>query len=587
MNASFRLGALICALAGMVAVSDGAQADRAESVQRFRSEFDGIRSKVALGKNPRTDVAVGFATSMEKVLPRAMPFQCATTNRLALSVARNEKESFQVLVLPCERDLKGVRIDVKDLRSGRARFASTNIQVCPVGYVQTRTNPPYGSSCVGWWPDPLLEFMSSADITKGDLQSFWVRVRAPKDQKPGTYRGKLQVVMDGTPAFAFDLSVQVFSFTLPEASPLPLAITFSPEDSPLPQTQKEQEDCRKSPDYPLNAWRKHKQEWADFLSDYYVTYDSLYHHTVPDFQILMRLNRLGRLGLYNLGYYDYPGTGAQDVESWKTRTLPRLREGYTKAKQLGLLQHAYIYGCDEVGKDFFPRVQQAADILKAEFPGVLVMTTTYDQSYGMDSVIKSMDAFCPLTPSFDPEKAATARAAGKQVWWYICCGPHHPHANMFIEYPAIEGRLLMGAMTAKYRPDGFLYYQISIWNSRKPITSGPFTDWDPRSWTVYHGDGSWTCVGPDGTPLPTIRLENFRDGLEDYAYVRALEAAIKQVESDPKPTGKKTAWLKKAQALLEVPADVMKSKTEYTRDPAVLYAYRHRLAEAIEGGLAW
>jgi hypothetical protein len=62
-----------------------------------------------------------------------------------------------------------------------------------------------------------------------------------------------------------------------------------------------------------------------------------------------------------------------------------------------------------------------------------------------------------LTPSFDPEKAARARAAGKQVWWYICCAPHHPSANMFIECSAIEGRLLMGAMSAKYRPDGFLY----------------------------------------------------------------------------------------------------------------------------------
>ena len=103
--------------------------------------------------------------------------------------------------------------------------------------------------------------------------------------------------------------------------------------------------------------------------------------------------------------------------------------------------------------------------------GVLVMTTTYDQSYGMQSAIKSMDAFCPLTPSFDPAKAAKARAAGKRVWWYICCGPHHPHANMFIEYPAIEGRLLMGAIAARQRPDGFLYYQISIWNSRRPITA--------------------------------------------------------------------------------------------------------------------
>ena len=101
---------------------------------------------------------------------------------------------------------------------------------------------------------------------------------------------------------------------------------------------------------------------------------------------------------------------------------------------------------------------------------------------------------------------------------------------MFIEYPAIEGRLLMGAMTARQRPDGFLYYQISIWNSRRPITSGPFTDWDPRSWTTYHGDGSWTCVGPDGAPVPTIRLENFRDGLEDFAAVRALEDLVRDFD---------------------------------------------------------
>ena len=33
------------------------------------------------------------------------------------------------------------------------------------------------------------------------------------------------------------------------------------------------------------------------------------------------------------------------------------------------------------------------------------------------------------------------------------------------------------------------------------------------------------CVGPDGIPLSTLRLENFRDGLEDYAYVKLNENA--------------------------------------------------------------
>jgi Glycoside hydrolase 123, catalytic domain len=118
---------------------------------------------------------------------------------------------------------------------------------------------------------------------------------------------------------------------------------------------------------------------------------------------------------------------------------------------------------------------------------------------------------------------------------------------MFIEYPAIDGRLLMGAMTAKERPDGFLYYQISIWNSRKPITSGPFTDWEPRSWTTYHGDGSWTCVGPEGRPVPTIRLENFRDGLEDYAYAVILEEIIHRREASAVSlSGADKEWLRSA-----------------------------------------
>ena len=33
------------------------------------------------------------------------------------------------------------------------------------------------------------------------------------------------------------------------------------------------------------------------------------------------------------------------------------------------------------------------------------------------------------------------------------------------------------------------------------------------SWTTYHGDGSLLCSGPGGKPVPTIRLENYRDGL--------------------------------------------------------------------------
>lgn len=554
---------------------------RLESLAGFRAAFEAVRPAAAGKSKAGADLAVGFATSMEKVLPRANELQLRTAPRVDVSLARNEKESFQVVVVPFERDAKRVQVRAGSLRGpGGTTFSARYIDAVPVGYVQTKSVPPYGSPAVGWWPDPILEFQPSADIAKGDAQAFWVRVRAPKDQAPGTYAGKLEVLAGGGRAFSFDLSVRVFPFRLPDTTPLPLAITFSPEDNPLPDTKAQQEEWRKSPDYPVNAWKKHRQQWADFLADYYITIDSLYHHGSPDWEAIQRLHKQGRLGMFNLGYYGPVDDGQAALDQWEAATLPRLRANYDKAKELGVLDHAYIYGCDEAPADLFVRVQRAAEVFKKEFPGVLIMTTTYDHTFGQGSVIRAMDAFCPLTPSFDKAKAAAARAAGKQVWWYICCGPHHPHANQFIEYPAIEMRLLMGAMTARQRPDGFLYYQISIWNSQHPITSGPFTDWDPRSWTTYHGDGSWTCVGPDGTPLPTVRLENFRDGLEDYAYARILEATAAKVEAGPERAGK-AEWLANARKLLAVPEDVMKSMTDYTRDPAALYRWRNAMGEAI------
>ena len=141
----------------------------------------------------------------------------------------------------------------------------------------------------------------------------------------------------------------------------------------------------------------------------------------------------------------------------------------------------------------------------------------------------------------------------------------------------------MGAQAVKYRPDGFLYYQISTWNSRRCIASGPFTDWEARSWTTYNGDGSWTCVGPDGAPVPTVRLENFRDGLEDYAYATILERRLGEVESGKRNVnGDRDKWMSRARRLLSVPDRVVESMSNYTDNPHVVYLWRDAMADLIE-----
>ena len=514
-------------------------------------------------------MTVGIATAMEKVLPRDMPFAVTVAKGVEVSLARNETESFQIVVVPRTQPLKDVAVSVTDLKGpAGAMFASDHVDCDVVGYVQTKRPPPYTVSYVGWWPDPILDFLGPVDVALGDAQAFWVRVRAPKDQGPGRYTGSLRLSAANAATVELALTVTVRSFALPDHTPLPTAITFFERKAQMGGEEN---------------WASMKHRYADFLADYYIDYDSLYRGGSPDYEIVQRLHEQGRLVAFNLGNVFNAGTKEEGLQAAITATVARIRPAYVEAKKLGLIDHAYIYGFDERPEEQFPLLEKTAQALKKAFPEALLMTTSYDHSFGLDSCVKTIDAWCPLTPRFDPDKAARARAQGKHVWWYICCGPRNPHANWFVEYAAIEARLLMGAMTAKCRPDGFLYYSLSIWNRNKPIETGPFTEWDPVSWTTYHGDGSLLCSGPGGKPVPTIRLENYRDGLEDFAYTCILEETIRRVEEhgNTLSPAQKT-WLSDAKQALTVPEGLVRTLTDYSRNPQELYAYRERMAVLIE-----
>jgi len=75
--------------------------------------------------------------------------------------------------------------------------------------------------------------------------------------------------------------------------------------------------------------------------------------------------------------------------------------------------------------------------------------------------------------------------------------------------------------------------------------------------------------------VPTVRLENFRDGLEDFAYAKLLEKRLKEKAGDE-------TWCRRARELLAVPRNVMDSMTDYTDDPQAVYSWRDAMADMIE-----
>ena len=536
---------------------------RLGSVIKFRAD-----SLFAGFDNPK--MLVGTVSSMVKLLPQEVPFDVEVVKTIDLSLARNEWESVQIAVMPrTNEELKRVTLSVSPLKD-EAGHTLKKVETDTVGFVRTLKRPPYPVSYVGWWPDPILRGCENVDIKPSDIQTFWLRFRAGSVQPAGVYTGKLTVRAEGVEPVTLDLRIKVRDFNVPKNSALPTAITFG-------FNQK----CSVKEDYDTMKFK-----YADFLADYQMDYDHLYRKEPPDFDVIQHLHLQGRLTAFNLGNVFNDGVKEEEFEEKMRETVERIRPAYEKAKELGLLEYAYIYGFDERKEDQFAILERCAKALREAFPEVLLMTTSYDATYGADSVVKTIDAWCPLTPTYQKtvDKIPAARAAGKYVWWYICCVPHTPFTNWFVEQDVIESRLLMGAQTAKFRPDGFLYYFTDIWKDNTGIdcAAGPFTTWNPVSWTTYHGDGSLFYCDIDGNPLPSMRLENYRDGQEDYAYFCILEEAVRQVKAKENLTEAEAAWLKEAEAALVVPETLVKGMDDYSRDPRVLRAWRDHLADLIE-----
>lgn len=519
-------------------------------------------------------------SSMVKVMPDRAPFGGRPGQPLRIAAARGEVEGGQVIVAPLSLKLRDVTFTISDLVGpGGRRLPPESVELAPVGYVYTNPEAPpsYPVDRFGWFPDPVLPFLKSFDVPRNRVQSLWLNITVPRDQAPGSYRGKITVTPTNAEPRTLPVRLRVLDFEVPRKRSLKTAIcTFEHQ---LPRVHGEQWNQEM-------YWR-----YVDFLHAHRINMDRIYrgHSDPPTLEDVRRLVAGGQ-DAWCLRYIVQPGAGGSGAgvdpdkfDEYVSQAIDDCRKAYGVFRQAGAEGICYVYFFDEVGPQHYGTLKQAAARVREALPGVPLLTTARDPDYGITSgVSDAIDAWVPLTPAFNAEEGRDAirraRQNGDEVWWYICIGPRRPYANMFIEYDAIEARLLMGAMTQKYKPDGFLYYATTMWGPNdQPIAEGPYTDWDPASYKINNGDGSWFCAGPDG-PLTTIRFENFRDGLEDYEYYCLLEKAI----ADARARGVPEARLAGAESLLTVPPQIVTSLTEFTRLPRLIERHRLEVAEAIE-----
>ncbi|NQT53405.1 hypothetical protein HQ576_15205, partial [bacterium] len=147
----------------------------AEAERRLREARGAALAAVyALDGHGGDSFRVVIAHSMQKVRRDGPVLDGVLARDVKLEAARDEAESFQLVVIPNDTPLKQVTVHAPPLRGPGGALPLTWHRV---GYVQTAT-PSYAAEFVGWWPDPLLP-AAPFDVAKGQRQPLWFTVNVP------------------------------------------------------------------------------------------------------------------------------------------------------------------------------------------------------------------------------------------------------------------------------------------------------------------------------------------------------------------------------------------------------------------------
>ncbi len=544
---------------------------------------------------PGTDSAGGFRVALEHSLQkvrRSGPVHLVgeITREVHLDAARDETESFQLVIIPAGRALEGVAVEAKALTGPGGAIP---MQWHRVGYVETAT-PGYATEYVGWWPDPLLP-PGPLDVAGDERQPLWFTVSVPPEAKPGLYQGHV-TIRHGERAVAVPVKLRVRNFRLPR--PGTLATAFGLYAPFLSRWWWGREPYRSH--MPIEMFAR----WCEFMGRHRLTPKNIAReyittsHEANGFQADLTALQQTVVPLapkyfapYSFCLHRLPTSSA--IRRPNNKHTPGNAEEAVKAfaaewQRLGLPPQVYIYGYDEPRPEDYPFLREAYTKVHAVAPQYPIMQTISDRS--PDALVGFVDIWCPLTPSMNADFYKQRLKAGDKLWTYVCCGPRPPHANFFVDEPAIDHRVVFW-QARQAGATGFLYWGICIWDGLPNAASGekcfpevPIHLKDHMTYKSFkvNGDGLLVYPGADKNPLSSIRLEVIRDGIEDYEYLALLSRLVEKAKKLPRAQRPKAELLARAEELCVVPEGISRTITDYTKEPEVLFQRRREVADALE-----
>jgi hypothetical protein len=176
--------------------------------------------------------------------------------------------------------------------------------------------------------------------------------------------------------------------------------------------------------------------------------------------------------------------------------------------------------------------------------------------------VPKLDHYATWQEAYD-----NARRVGNEMWFYtvgIFQGGVYP--NKTADVPLIQSRVLHWF---NYRFDlkGYLHWGFNSW------TDDPF-----EAPGQHRGDG-WHVYPKKGGLLDSLRWEQMRNGIQDYEYLWLLEDKVRQMEGSM--SSRVASLVEPSRRSHEIAASVVRTTTDYTNDPNVLYTAKRQIIREI------
>jgi len=461
--------------------------------------------------------------------------------RITLFGARNEIIAFQVILEGGAAATSNVRVLLESIgpieNSGLtgemdSYFVGRRIEIFLQHYLNVTTRShdlswwpgsdaePDGMD--GWIPDALipLDPADTFSVPASRNQGVWIDVFIPPDTPPGYYTGTVVVEVDGSPQSQIPVELEVLDAVLPDAPTMKTMLFFSGGDG--------DRDCMYAR-YSADPWGDPFDQ-AETMRLRHYKLGRRHRITMfigagddPDTHLE---SRISGSAFSTASGYAGPGEGlGQDMCSIHTYggTLTSAQAAVWADwfDQNGPDVDYFLYIIDEPGPGEFDYINSVAQEAQP-----VPSFVTHGPAAGLD-----VDIYCAAASAYSIAEADQAEAQGKQVWIYNGVRPHtgsfstddvavSPRVNPLIQY--------------KYEIPRWFFWESTYYNDFQGGRGNINVFQEPINFTnswgdEMNGDGLLLYPGRDfifpaedrviDGPLPSIRLKNWRRGVQDVEYL--------------------------------------------------------------------